>query len=131
MELAFPWPVSDGEWIAWSAAAVTVAIGLMFLFMPGTTFRLLGLSTHERGPHAIGEARSTLAGFPIGLGLSCILLAQPVLYIALTFAWGFTAFGRLISMMSDKANTALNWLFLLIAVALACMAGAYSFGFIA
>ncbi|TIO72455.1 MAG: DUF4345 domain-containing protein, partial [Mesorhizobium sp.] len=28
MEFAFPWPASQGEWLAWSSAVVTLLIGL-------------------------------------------------------------------------------------------------------
>ena len=34
-----------------------------------------------------------MAGFYLGLGLCCILLAQPLLYLALGFSWLFAAFG--------------------------------------
>ena len=47
-----------------------------------------------------------MAGFYLGLGISCILLAQPWLYMALGFSWLFTAFGRMVSMLSDRGEHA-------------------------
>ncbi|TIW27946.1 MAG: DUF4345 domain-containing protein, partial [Mesorhizobium sp.] len=29
MEFAFPWPMSQGEWLAWSSAVVTLLFGLL------------------------------------------------------------------------------------------------------
>ena len=130
MEFAFPWPMSDGEWLAWSAAAATVAFGLLALFAPRITLRLLRLTTPERHPDAVGSARATIAGFHIGLGLSAILLAQPLLYMALGASWGFTAFGRIVSMLSDRGGFlhALSWLVLEAVLAAAPLA--YALGFV-
>lgn len=131
MELSFPWPTSQGEWLAWSSAVVTVMFGLLLMFAPRISFRLLRLQARENTPAAIGEARSTMAGFYLGLGLSCLLTAQPWLYMGLGFSWLFTAFGRLISMMSDGANTPYNWLRLPIEAVLAVLSLAFVFGFVA
>ncbi|MGE0283452.1 MAG: DUF4345 family protein [Rhizobiaceae bacterium] len=130
MEFAFPWPTSQGEWLAWSSAAVTVFFGLLLLFAPRISFRLLRLAASERHPNAIAEARSTMAGFYLGLGICCILLAQPLLYMALGASWAFTAFGRLIAMMSDDANTPYHWVAILLDVALAALPLAFAFGFV-
>jgi hypothetical protein len=128
MEIAFPWPMTQGEWLAWSSAVATVVLGLLLMFAPRISFRLLRLATAERYPNAIAEARSTMAGFYLGLGLSCILLAQPLLYLALGVCWAFTAFGRIIAMMSDGANTPYHWASLLVNAALAALPLAFSFG---
>lgn len=130
MDFAFPWPMSQGEWLAWTSAGVTVVLGLLFLFAPRISFRLLRLATSERHPNAIAEARSTMAGFYLGLGLCCVLLAQPMLYLALGAAWGFTAFGRIIAMMSDGANTPYHWVFLALDVVLAALPLLFAFGLI-
>ena len=111
MEFAFPWPVTQGEWLAWSSAAVTVLLGLMFFFAPRLSFKALRLQTTEAHPEAVAEARATMSGFYLGVGLCCILLAQPLLYMALGFSWLFTAFGRLVSILSDRGNTLYNWVF--------------------
>ena len=130
MDFAFPWPMTQGEWLAWTSAAITVVFGLLLLFAPRISFRLLRLTTSERYPNAIAEARSTMAGFYLGLGLCCILLAQPLLYMALGVSWAFTAFGRLIAMMSDSANTPYHWVSILLNIALAAMPLLFAFGFI-
>lgn len=130
MDFTFPWPMSQGEWLAWSSAVVTVLFGLLLLFAPRISFKLLRLTTSERYPNAIAEARSTMAGFYLGLGLCCLLLAQPLLYMALGVSWGFTAFGRLIAMMSDDANTPYHWVSIVIDAALAAMPLLFVFGFI-
>lgn len=130
MEFAFPWPVTQGEWLAWTSAAVTVAFGLLLLFAPRISFRLLRLATSERHPNAIAEARSTMAGFYLGLGLCCILLGQPFLYMALGASWAFTAFGRLIAMMSDGANTPYHWVSITIDLVLAALPLLFVFGLI-
>lgn len=130
MEFSFPWPMSDGEWLAWSSAAVTVLLGLLALFAPGFTLRLLRLAPGERHPEAVGEARATVSGFYLGLGLACLLLAQPLLYLALGFSWAFTAFGRVVAMLSDRANTIYNWLLLVIDLALAALPLAFALGFV-
>jgi hypothetical protein len=130
MEFSFPWPMSQGEWLAWSSAAVTVMLGLIFLFAPRLSFRLLRLQPTERHPEAVGEARATMSGFYLGLGLCCILLAQPMLYMALGFSWLFTAFGRIVSMMSDSGNTPYNWVWLVVEVALATLPLVSFFGLV-
>ena len=130
MELAFPFPVSNGEWAAFASAAVTVLFGLLLLFAPRLSFRILRLQTTDAHPEAVSEARATMAGFYLGLGLCCILLAQPVLYMALGFSWLFTAFGRLVSMLSDRGNTLYNWVSIVLDVALAALPLAFFFGFV-
>ena len=130
MEFSFPWPMSQGEWLAWSSAAVTVLFGLLLLFGPRISLRILRLQPIESKPEAVAEARSTMSGFYLGLGLCCILLAQPMLYMALGFSWLFTAFGRVISMLSDHGNKPYNWLWLIVALVLSALPLGFAFGFV-
>lgn len=131
MEFAFPWPVSDGEWLAWSVAALTLLMGLMMLFAPGITLKLLRLQTASNHPEAVGEARATMSGFYIGVGLASILLAQPLIYLTLGACWALTAFGRIVSMLSDNGNTVVNWVWLAFEVVMAGAVLAFALGFIA
>ena len=128
MEFAFPWPTSQGEWLAWGSAAITVFFGAVLMFAPTLSLRLLRLQTTPEHPEALSEARATMAGFYLGLGLCCILLAQPLLYMALGFSWLFTAFGRIVSMMSDRGNTVYNWVSIVIDLALAALPLGFAFG---
>ena len=130
MTLEFPWPFTQGEWLAWSSAAVTILLGLILLFLPRTALRVLRLQTVPDHPEAASEARATMASFYLGLGISCILLAQPLLYMALGFSWTFTVFGRVVSMLSDRGNTLYNWISLVIELVLAALPLAFSLGFV-
>ena len=132
MEFALPWPFSQGEWLAWSSAAVTVFFGLILFFAPGLALRFLRLQTVPDHPEALAGARATMAGFYLGLGLCCLLLGnQPFLYMALGLCWALTAFGRIVSMMSDRGNTIANWLLLALEIVLAAFPLAFALGFIA
>lgn len=131
MELAFPWPMGRGEWLAWSVAIFTLAFGALMLFAPRLTLKLLRLQPVPAHPEAVGEARATLSGFYLGLALACILLAQPLLYLALGLCWGLTAFGRIISMLSDDGNTVHNWIWLAVEIVLAVLVLGFAVGFIA
>ena len=62
---------------------------------------------------------------PLGL-----LLAQPLLYMALGFSWLLTAFGRILSMMSDGANTPFHWASVVVELALAALPLGFAFGFL-
>jgi hypothetical protein len=131
VEFAFPWPMSQGEWLAWSVAAFTLLFGLMMLFAPGLTFRLLRLQTTPNHPEAVAEARATMSGFYVGVGLAAILLAQPLIYLTLGLCWALTAFGRIISMLSDDGNTIYNWLWLALEIVLAALVLSFALGFVA
>ncbi len=130
MEYSFPWPMSEGEWLAWTSAAVTVLLGLALFLAPGLSFRVPRLQAKPEKPAAIAEARGRMAGFYLGVGLCCMLLAQPLLYMALGFSWLFTAFGRLLSMMSDGANTPYNWAAVVVELVLSALPLAFAFGFL-
>lgn len=119
MELSFAMPLSNGEWLAFASAAVTALLGAFLMFAPNLALRFLRLQTKPDRPEAIAEVRSRLAGFYLGLGLCCLLLAQPFLYMALGFCWILAAFGRIVSMMSDRANTPYNWAWTVIEILLA------------
>jgi uncharacterized protein DUF4345 len=130
MEYTFPWPTTDGEWLAFGSAAVTALLGLTGLFLPKLALRLRRLQPVPEHPEAIAAARTTMAGFYLGLGLCSILLAQPLLYIALGFSWAFTAFGRVISMLSDRGATLRNWISLVVELVLAGLPLAFALGFV-
>ena len=131
MEFAFPWPVTQGEWLAWISAAVTVLLGAVLLFAPGISFRMFRLAPKPERPEAYAAARSNMAGFYLGLGLCCLLLGnQPFLYMALGFSWLFTAFGRIVSMMSDRGTGLANWFWLVFDVVLSALALAFALGFV-
>jgi hypothetical protein len=130
MDVSFPWPISQGEWLAWTSAAATVGFGLILFFAPRLSLRVLRLRTTADHPEAVAEARATMAGFYLGLGLTCLLFAQPFLYIALGFSWAFTAFGRIVSMMSDRGNTLYNWFLLVVELVLAALPLVFTFGLV-
>ena len=128
--MQFYWPATSGEWVAWTSALITIGFGLLLLFAPRISLRILRLQTHPDHPEAIAEGRGTMAGFYLGLGICCILFAQPLIWVALGVCWGFTAFGRLISMLSDRGNTVYNWISIIIEIALALMPMAFAYGYV-
>ncbi len=129
--MEFYWPATTGEWLAWLSAAITVIFGLVLFFAPRVALKILRLQTKPERPEALSEIRGTFAGFYLGLGLSALIFAQPFLWIALGLSWGFTVFGRLISMMSDRGNTLYNWISVIVEIALAAGPLLFAFGFIA
>lgn len=130
MDMEFPWPVTNGEWYAFAAAMVTILFGLCFMFMPRLSLRAIGLAAGSTQGLAISEARSTMAGFYIGLGLCCVLTGQFWIYMALGFCWGFAAFGRLISILSDRSHLVMNWGRFALELLLAIFPLFYSLGWI-
>lgn len=123
------WPATNGEWLAWGAATVTVLLGLVGLFLPRLLLRFMGLVA--AGDPALAEVRASYGGFRLGLGLSCLLLhPQPLLYLGLGIAWAATLFGRVLSMLSDRGLTIRNWLALVLEAALAAGAFAYALSFV-
>lgn len=130
MELAFPWPMTNGEWLAWGSAAATVVFGLLMFFAPRITLRILRLQTTEAHPEAVAESRATMGGFYLGVGLCALLLAQPFIYMTLGLSWLFTAFGRIVSMLSDRGNTLYNWVSLVLELVLALLALVFALGLV-
>lgn len=130
MDFAFPWPFSQGEWLAWWSAVVTIAFGLVALLAPRLALKVLRLETRPDRPEAVSEVRATLSGFWLGVGICCILLAQPLLYMALGISWALAALGRLISIVADGGNRLYNWVWLALQIALAALPLAFAFGFI-
>lgn len=128
--IQFYWPGSPGEWLAFMSAVVTVLFGLTLFFAPRRSLVLLRLQTRPDVPEAVTEARGTMAGFYLGVGLLCLMLAQPFLYLALGASWAFTALGRAVCMIFDGANTPFNWISLSIELVLALLPLAYVFGYI-
>ena len=119
-----------GEWLAFVAAAITVLFGMLLFLMPRLSLRILHLQTQPDRPDAIAEARGTMAGFYLGCGLGCILLAQPMLYIVLGASWAFTALGRLVAIVIDRAATPFNLVSVLVEALLALLPLAYVFGWV-
>ena len=122
-------PTSLGEWSAFASAVVTMGFAVLLFVMPRLSLRILRLQTFPNAPSAVSHLRATTAGFYFGVGFCCILLAQPLLYLALGVCWFFAAFGRIVSIMLDKGNTKYNWTFWLIEATLGSLPTLYAFGY--
>lgn len=128
--MEFYLPASTGEWLAWASAIVTILFGLASLIAPRRALHFRHLKVHPDHPQAVAEGRATLAGFHLGVGFAAILLAQPFLWLALGAGWGFTALGRLISILIDRSFTGRNGLMIAVEILLAALPLAYVFGYV-
>lgn len=54
------------------------------------------------------ELRATYGGFFLALGLACIVLDSPELYLAVGIAWLGAAVGRVVSAMVDSSYSLRN-----------------------
>jgi len=100
IELAFPF--STGEWLAWLTALATVLIGFALMVVPRSFMNLLGLAPKAGTQNGVSEVRGPFGGMWVGMGLACLLLAQPLVYLALGLAFAFAVIGRLISFVFDR-----------------------------
>ncbi|MCC4295922.1 AGROH133_08824 family phage infection protein [Aurantimonas coralicida] len=127
----FALPQTNADMLPFGAACITILMGLVALFAPRITLRLLRLETRQAHPEALAESRATIAGFWLGVGIVTVAFYnQPFVQMALGAGWLFTGFGRFVSILSDRGATLFNWVFLLVALALAGAALAPVFGFI-
>ena len=123
-------PQTLGEWLAWSSAVITIVFGLICFFTPRTAYRILRLRTAEGVPEALSESRATMAGFYLGTGILAIVFQQPFIWMVLGAGWGFTALGRLVSIVFDRGNTSFNWVSIAIEIALAAAPLAFALGYV-
>ncbi|UJW75209.1 AGROH133_08824 family phage infection protein [Rhizobium sp. SL42] len=127
--MEFYFPTEFGEQLAFLSAAATTLIGCFILFAPGITLHILGLVRRDERPEGLGAARS-VGGLIIGFSATPILVAQEAVYLAFGSALALAAFGRVLSIMSDRGSTWRNMLFLVVEAMLAALPLAYVFGLI-
>ncbi|MDQ0456611.1 AGROH133_08824 family phage infection protein [Rhizobium paknamense] len=125
--MEFYFPTEFGEQMAFTGAALTAFIGLVVMFAPGLILRFLGLVPLEGRNEGFGALRGG-GGVLLGLGLSALLLAQPMVYLALGAALGLGCFGRILSILSDHGASWRNVLLLVVFLLLAALPLAYVFG---
>lgn len=116
-------PTETGELLAFLAAIASGLLGLFALFAPGTALRLGGLQLREGASEGLAFVRSA-GGFHAGLSIVALLVAQSWIYMAIGGGFALAAFGRILSLMSDRSFTARNLAVLLVQAVLAgCMLG--------
>ncbi|NDW02830.1 AGROH133_08824 family phage infection protein [Jiella pacifica] len=126
----FTLPTNLAGWLPFTAAVVAILLGLAALFAPRLILSAIGLAPSAGSIDALGGARASLAGFWLGVGLvGAALYDQPFIQLALGTGWLFSAFGRLVSLLTDGASLRAIF-YLLVELALACAALAPALGFI-
>lgn len=127
--MEFYFPTEFGEQLAFGAAAVAALIGALVMFAPGLTLKFFALQPREFRPEGYGAARSA-GGLIVGFSATALMLAQPTLYLAFGAAMALAAFGRILSIMSDRGNTLRNFLLLVVEILLAALPLFYVFGLV-
>lgn len=118
-------PENQTTLLPWIAAAITFLFGALSLLLPKGMLAFMRI-THKGGVEsANGEPRGILAGFYLGVSALLLMnpdvLAVPGMFVgfALGLGWVMTAFGRMISMLSDRGNTLFNWSAMIVELVLA------------
>lgn len=102
-------PDDTGELLAVGVALVTLCFGLICLVFPRTALKWMRMEVRDDRPGAAGELRSGVAGFYLAAGVFVLIDGGIFILVALACAWFATAFGRLISILSDRASNLYNW----------------------
>lgn len=127
MELTLPWPTTNGEALAFASALAAILAGLAALILPGIW---AGLTGEPRDRATASSALRAASGFPIGLGIAAIMLAQPLLYLALGAGWLFAAIGRAAALAADRAAWGMGLVRLALDILLAALPLAHAFGYL-
>ena len=122
-------PTETGEFLAFCAAIATGLFGLFALFAPGIALNLSGLETKEASREGLAFVRST-GGFYAGLAIVALMMAQSWIYMAIGGGFALAAFGRVLSLMSDRSFSMKNLLVLLVQAVLAALPLGYAFSFL-
>ena len=126
----FTLPTDTAGWLPFTAAMVALLLGIAALFAPRLTLSAIGLAPSAGRVDSLGGSRASLAGFWMGSGLvGAALYDQPFVQLALGAGWLFSAFGRLVSLMTDGATFRALFYFL-IELVLAAAALAPALGFV-
>jgi len=126
----FALPTTNAGWLPFAAACLTILFGLLALFAPGTTVRVLGLAPSLGRADALAGSRASLAGFWLGVGIvGAAFYDQPFVEMTLGAGWLFSAFGRFVSLLSD-GRSAFGILAFLVELCLAAAALAPALGFV-
>jgi len=126
-EFQFALPTSNMGWVPFIAAVITILFGMIAFVLPRMALAMMRLRTNDSVISAKGEPRGMLAGFYLGVGgvlaMNPDVVGVPGVFIgfALATCWTLTAFGRMISMLSDRGNNLFNWISLLMELALAAL----------
>ena len=101
IDIIFPeeWP----ERLAFLTAIVSILAGLALMLMPRRMGYIVGITYRKDGPDGLSEVRGAFGGAWVGLGVACILLAQPFSYFTLGLAFVGAVIGRVISVIFDRA----------------------------
>ena len=121
-------PTETGELAAFCAAIVTGLFGLFALFAPGMALKLAGLQPRDGSGEGFAFVRSA-GGFYAGLAIVALMMAQDWIYMAIGGGFALAAFGRILSLMSDRSFTVKNLVMLCVQVLLGGLPLAYVFGF--
>lgn len=128
--MEFYFPTEFGEQLACCAAAVAAMIGTLVMFAPGLTLKFFALQPRDFRPEGYGAARSA-GGLMVGFSATVLMLGpQPTLYLAFGAAMALAAFGRILSIMSDRGNTLRNFLLLVVQIFLAALPLFYVYGLV-
>ena len=103
IEIVFP--TSLGEWLAWLTALASILVGLYLMLMPRGFMRFIGFGDSADNDGAVSEIRGPFGGVYFGFGIAAILLAQPLIYIALGFGFLGAVIGRLLGFLVDRTFT--------------------------
>ena len=122
-------PGTAGGWIVAVIAFIAALFGLICLLLPRYALMLVRLAPMH--PAAAGELQGIVAGFHLATGFCVLAYGGVFLQLALAFAFAATAFGRLISILSDRAANSYNWTFLLAEILFAALPMMVVFGMIA
>ena len=129
MELV--WPATAGEGLAFLTALATFLIGLFITVAPATFMGWIGLGGARGVAGGVSEVRSALGGMWTGLGLAALLLAQPLVYLALAVAFLGVTLARIAGMAAERRTTPAIALATLFEAASAFCAAAWPLGWIA
>lgn len=128
--MEFYFPTEPGEQLAFCAACLSALIGLVLMFAPRLVLRVFGLQLPADRRDGLSLVRSSLGGLYLGLGVMAVLLAQPMVYLAVGAAFAVSAFGALLSILTDGGVTARNSLLLVVNLLLAALPLGYALGLV-
>ena len=112
-------PQTRGDWFIALVALITTVFGLVCLLLPDRALALLRLQTTAGRQEAAGEPRAMLSGFYMSVGLANLFGLGLFAALVLGVCWAMTAFGRLVSILSDRGRSLYNGLSLVFDLAMA------------